>query len=77
MKNTIICAAGCDAKEGTEQEEATARTLCMDALDVIIGTGEQRQGVGIAANAVEKFHDLESVSQRQSSCSKYLGKINK
>ncbi|EXJ74750.1 uncharacterized protein A1O5_01445 [Cladophialophora psammophila CBS 110553] len=72
MKNTIICAAGCDADaagKGTEEEHdndddglAAARRLCLDAPVMILGQQEGGEPVRYAPNALEEYHDLKDVS---------------
>ncbi|KIW87500.1 uncharacterized protein Z519_11823 [Cladophialophora bantiana CBS 173.52] len=71
MKNTIICAAGCDADaagKGTEEEHdnddddvAAARRLCLDAPGMILGQQEGGEPVRYAPNALEEYHGLKDV----------------
>ncbi|KIX92942.1 uncharacterized protein Z520_11418 [Fonsecaea multimorphosa CBS 102226] len=64
MKNTIICAAGCEAT-ADDNELATARQLCLDAPGVILGylrSGQEGVTVRYAPNALEEYHDLKDVS---------------
>ncbi len=61
MMNTIICAAGCDAKTGTDEELEVARKLCIDATGIILSE-EQRKVVRTAPNAVEEYHEMKEVS---------------
>ncbi|KIW63905.1 hypothetical protein PV04_08871 [Phialophora macrospora] len=62
MTNTIICAAGCVAAEGTDNELEKARRLCLEAPGLILPRDQSGKGVRIAPNAVESFHELRDVS---------------
>ncbi|OAP57207.1 hypothetical protein AYL99_07945 [Fonsecaea erecta] len=64
MKNTIICAAGCDASSEETSDDtdelATARQLCLDAPGMILHHGGL-ETVRYAPNGLEEYHDLKSV----------------